>query len=185
MVVVSETFQLTSKSRLGYSVPEVEDFLRRARLEYDSEPIEPTVTARSIRMQAFSMVKGGYSPTMVDSALARLEDIFAERERLTVRKAAGDTTWYAEARAGALEVLGRLSRDRKSKFTRVSILRRGYDVKQVDDFAEYLATFFKDGSPVSPDEVRRVVFRQRYRGYSEAQVDLVLDAAVDVMLAVR
>jgi DivIVA domain-containing protein len=38
---------------------------------------------------------------------------------------------------------------------------------------------------VSVDDVRQVAFGSRTRGYSEAQVDLVLDAVVDVMLAVR
>jgi DivIVA domain-containing protein len=33
--------------------------------------------------------------------------------------------------------------------------------------------------------VRTVAFRSRLRGYREWQVDLLLDAVVDVMLAVR
>jgi DivIVA domain-containing protein len=33
--------------------------------------------------------------------------------------------------------------------------------------------------------VRTVVFRGKKRGYTETQVDLLLDAVIDVMLAVR
>ena len=38
---------------------------------------------------------------------------------------------------------------------------------------------------MSIDEVRTVAFRPRRGGYREAQVDMLLDTVVDVMLAVR
>ena len=39
--------------------------------------------------------------------------------------------------------------------------------------------------PLSPDEVRKSTFRVVRGGYQEQQVDAMLDAAVEVMLAVR
>ena len=50
-----------------------------------------------------------------------------------------------------------------------------------DKLARYLA----DGEPVSVEQVRSVAFRMQRGGYREAQVDAVLDAVVEVMLAVR
>jgi len=38
---------------------------------------------------------------------------------------------------------------------------------------------------MSVEEVRTVAFRSSKRGYSEAQVDLLLDTVVTVMLAVK
>ena len=55
----------------------------------------------------------------------------------------------------------------------------------VDAFAEQLTSYFQDGKPMSVDDVRTVAFRTRRGGYNEAQVDLLLDAVVGVMLAVR
>ena len=62
---------------------------------------------------------------------------------------------------------------------------RGYHVREVDVFAGKLTRYFSDGWPISIDDVRTVVFKTQRGGYREAQVDLVLDAVVDVMLAVR
>jgi DivIVA domain-containing protein len=55
----------------------------------------------------------------------------------------------------------------------------------VDAFATRLTNYFQDGRPMSLDEVRTVAFRSKKGGYREAQVDLLLDAVVNVMLAVR
>jgi DivIVA domain-containing protein len=57
-------------------------------------------------------------------------------------------------------------------------LRRGYKVDEVDSFLDRVeATLAGDptGAPVSAQEVHDVVFRVRYGGYDEWQVDLHLD----------
>ena len=45
-----------------------------------------------------------------------------------------------------------------------------------------LASF---SQPMSVEDVRTVAFRPKKGGYREAQVDLLLDSVVNVMLAVR
>ena len=67
----------------------------------------------------------------------------------------------------------------------VEALALGYRVRDVDRFADKLTRYFRDGWPISIDDVRTVVFTTQRGGYRESQVDLVLDAVVDVMLAVR
>ena len=183
---MSTTFPRTRKSRRGYSVDQVEDFLEDARRAYSAEPHEPAVVnATNIRQMAFALEKGGYSPVHVDAALERLEDAFATRERERAIQERGDEAWYAEARTIAKEILDRLARPVGHRFDRGSFLSNGYHCKDVDAFARRLVNYFQDGKPMSIDEVRMVAFRPKKGGYREAQVDLLLDAVVNVMLAVR
>ncbi|HWR85880.1 MAG TPA: DivIVA domain-containing protein [Rhodoglobus sp.] len=172
--------------KLGYDIAQVEDFLEEARRAYMADPRQPGVLdAASIRSMAFAMQRGGYSTNHVDAALERLEDAFAQRERERFLAESGDAAWYAKARASAQVVLDRLSRPEGQRFTRTNLFTEGYDVKEVDAFADRLVAYFQQGKAMTIDQVRTVAFRSRKRGYSEAQVDAVLDAVVDIMLAVR
>jgi len=184
---VSTTFPRIRKSRRGYNVDQVEDFLEDARRAYSSEiPGPSVVTSESIRTTAFAMQKGGYSTTHVDAALERLEDAFASRERdRAFAPPGGDAEWYSNARGTAQEILDRLARPEGNRFSRVSFLTRAYNVKQVDAFADRLVDYFQHGKPMSIDEVRLAAFTATRRGYTEQQVDLLLDNVIDVMLAVR
>jgi DivIVA domain-containing protein len=183
---VSSTFPRVRTSRRGYSVDEVEDFLEDARRAYADESGMSAVTSETIRTTAFSMQKGGYSASHVDAALERLEDAFATRERYRVfARSGGDAEWYGKARGTAQVILDRLARPEGARFSRVGPLTRAYNVKQVDAFADRLVDYFQHGKPMSVDEVRTVAFASTRRGYNEAQVDLLLDSVVSVMLAVR
>ena len=81
-------------------------------------------------------------------------------------------------------MLDRLTRPKRHRFRRVGLLRYGYRIDEVDLVTDKIARFLEDGEPVTVDQVRSVAFRMQRRGYSEAQVDAVLDAVVEVMLAV-
>lgn len=184
---VDSTFPRARKPQPGYNTAQVEAFLKVARRAYDGrpDPDDPPMTAERIRLTAFAMQKGGYSTAHVDAALERLEDAFAAKERQIAARLRGDEAWLSEARATAQVVSNRLARPAMQRFDRVSPLVLGYHVKEVDKFAERLSRYFADGWPISVDDVRTVTFRAQRGGYREAQVDLVLDAVVDVMLAVR
>jgi len=183
---VSNTFPRSRKSKQGYNVDQVEDFLEEARAAYTADRgAQSVLNAASIRKMAFAMQKGGYSPSHVDAALERLEDAFAARERERAFAEAGDAAWYAQARSSAQVILDRLARDEGARFSRVGPFTTGYKPKDVDAFADRLVNYFQHGKPMSVEQVRTVVFRGSKRGYREAQVDLLLDAVIDVMLAVR
>jgi DivIVA domain-containing protein len=64
-------------------------------------------------------------------------------------------------------------------------LRFGYRTDEVDLVADRLVEYFETGRPITVDQVRAVAFRMQRRGYQEEQVDALLDAVIDVMLAVR
>jgi DivIVA domain-containing protein len=183
---VSTTFPRTRKSRRGYNIDQVEDFLEEARRAYTSDKATPAVVnAQNIRTTAFAMQKGGYSPTHVDAALERLEDAFASRERERAVDETGDEAWFTRARSIAQEILDRLSRPARHRFDRMSFLSNSYNRKDVDEFGDRLAQYFQNGKSLTVEEVRTVAFRPQKGGYREAQVDLLLDTVVDVMLAVR
>lgn len=183
---MSTTFPRSRKSRLGYNVDQVEDFLEEARRAYTADRgVLTVVNSEAIRQMAFAMQKGGYSTNHVDAALERLEDAFASRERERAVADAGDAAWFAKARTAAQAILDRLARDKGRRFSRVGFLTTGYDPKDVDVFADRLMGYFQSGKPMSVDQVRTIVFRRKKGGYNESQVDLLLDSVIDVMLAVR
>ncbi|WP_165067601.1 DivIVA domain-containing protein [Marisediminicola senii] len=183
---MSTTFPRTRRPRLGYRVEQVEDFLEEARRAYDAGAVgDGVITSQTIRHTAFELIKGGYETDTVDAALERLEDAFALRERERALKQRGDDAYYADARVRAQEILDRLARPAGERFTRAGRLTAGYHVGDVDAFADLLVAYFRDGVPLTITEVRTAAFRSRRGGYSEPQVDLVIDAVIDVMLAVR
>jgi DivIVA domain-containing protein len=195
MNAVSTTFPRTGKKMLGYKIEQVDDFLESTRRAYDQDAYGPGandtgdggvhLTARQIRHTAFVMQKGGYSPQHVDAALERLEDAFAARERERAAATVGRKAWLDEARTTAQVIVDRLSRPAGHRFDRTSVLNVGYSRADVDRFTNKLVKHFKDGFPMTVDDVRTVVFRPQRGGYREAQVDVLMDAVVDVMLAVR
>jgi len=170
---------------LGYNLKQVEEFLDSTRQAYDAAEETDPLTAADIRHTAFAMQKGGYSPTHVDAAMERLEDAFAARERERATSDAGPEAWLDEARQTAQVLINRLGRPDGHRFSRTSFLSTGYNRSEVDRLATKLVSYFQDGRQVTVDDVRTAVFRPQRRGYREAQVDLVLDSVVDVMLAVR
>lgn len=182
---VTTTFPRTGKKTLGYSTPQVDEFLAVARKAYDGGDDSAVLTAEDIRHTAFSMHKGGYSPAHVDAALERLEDAFATRDRDRAAQTQGSEAWLAEVHDLAQVLVNRLSRRDGHRFHRVSILSVGYNRADVDRFSQRLVRYFEDGFPMTVDDVRCAVFRPQRGGYREAQVDVVLDGVVDVILAVR
>jgi DivIVA domain-containing protein len=178
-------FPETSGRTKGYEKRAVDAFLRRAKAAFDN-PDDPdtALTSADVRHVAFPLVKHGYVIASVDAALGRIEDAFAARERTTAVAASGATAWVGHTRELAQEVLDRLSRPRKERFDRVSALRYGYRVDEVDLVADKLSKYLATGKSVTVEQVRSVAFRMQRGGYKETQVDAVLDAVVEVMLAV-
>lgn len=164
----------------GYDVDEVEDFLQEARRAYSGSAVDSAVNAASIRRIAFSMRRGGYSASHVDAALERLEDAFATRER-EFSTQTGDE----DPRLIAQEIVNRLARPRRHRFDRAAFMVDGYRRTDVDAFVDRIFDHLVNGAPLETSEVRTVAFRPQRGGYREAQVDLLLDAVIDVMLAVR
>lgn len=178
----SITFPETHGSVKGYDRPAVDEFLRRAREAFEDDAA--TLTSSDVRRVAFPLVRHGYAIAAVDAALGRIEDAFAARERESAVTSGGVHAWVGQTRETAQVVLDRLSRPRGRRFDRVGALTYGYRIDEVDLVADKLSRYLETGDSVTVEQVRSVAFRMQRGGYREAQVDAVLDAVIEVMLAV-
>jgi len=179
----SSSFPVVRGRRLGYDPTEVDRFVALARSEFEHRSGD--LRAEDIRRTAFAMRRGGYATPAVDAALERLEDAFAQRERDAAVRGGGERAYFAGTRQLAKEIIARLERPDGERFERVGFSRLGYSVHDVDVFAHEARSYFEDGSHVPVERVRSIAFRAKRGGYSEAQVDLVIDGLIETMLAVR
>ncbi len=179
-------FPLAGKGQLGYQIEQVDQFLDRARQTYDQDQAaSDPVTSAEIRHVAFPLKRKGYSARFVDAAMDRLEEVFYERERRTRMAEIGEDAWWAEVGQLLREVRGRLDRPRGKRFHVRGIFASGYRRSQVDAFLDRISALFAGEDQLSTAEVRGVVFHSQWRGYSEDQVDALLDAVIELLLATR
>lgn len=177
-------FPVTRGRAKGYDRAAVDSFLSRARDAFES-PGYPSMTSGHVRAAAFPLTRRGYEITSVDAALTRIEDAFARRERDAAIARVGTDVWIARTRRDAQTVLDRLQRAPRRRFERTGALRYGYRVNEVDFVMDKLARYLETGTGATIEQVRGVAFRMQRGGYREVQVDAVLDAVVEIMLAVE
>lgn len=176
-------FPLTTGRQRGYHRAAVDSFLDSARAAFEESRAD--FGADDVRAASFPLVRGGYVIADVDAALARVEDAFAQRARERAINSVGVDAWVAQAREDAQQVLDHLSRPRRKRFARTTILTFGYRVDEVDHVGDRIAAFLRDGEPLDVEQVRGAAFRMQRGGYREEQVDALLDATVEVILSVR
>jgi len=181
---VTIEFARAEKGMSGYDPDAVNEFLEHARRVF--EGLEEGLTSSDIRSKVFPLVsKEGFATKAVDEALWRLEEAFADKERLVLTQQGGEEAFYRDVRERAQEVLDRTARPEKEKFRTVSLLRPGYHPGDVDEMCGHIVRYFQQERELSVTTVRTATFRTMLGGYDEAQVDAVLDETVSVMLAVR
>jgi DivIVA domain-containing protein len=176
-------FALTFGREKGYHRAAVDAFLASARRAFETGADE--LGADDVRAASFPLVKGGYVVADVDAALGRVEDAFAARERERVVRSQGAEVWVEQARADAQTILDHLARPRRRRFARTGVLTFGYRIDEVDHVSTRIVRYLRDGDPLSAEQLRSAAFRMQRGGYREEQVDALLDATVDVILAVR
>lgn len=176
-------FRVADGRRQGYHRAAVDTFLAAARNSFEDDTDE--LSAADVRVASFPLVKDGYEISEVDAALGRVEDALAARQRERAVKGVGAEEWVAHARSEAQIVLDHLARSRRHKFSRTGLLTFGYRIDEVDHVAARIVRYLRDGDELSVEQLRSAAFRMQRGGYREEQVDALLDATIDVMLAVR
>ena len=176
-------FAVTSGRERGYHRSAVDTFLASARRAFEAGGDE--LTAEDVRTASFPLVKEGYVVADVDAALARVEDAFAARERERSVRALGAGAWVERAREDAQVILDHLARPRRHRFARTGLLTFGYRIDEVDHVMSRVVRYLRDGEALTAEQLRSAAFRMQRGGYREEQVDALLDATIDVILAVR
>lgn len=177
-------FSLLSSEEQGYNRDEVDEFMSRARVAYDSGEGMPLA---EIRDASFSMSSGGYDPAEVDAALDRLEDAFAGAERDRYIEEHGEDAWYELLDERAEPLRGRLERSDGRRFREPAHSSAlGYRKEQIDELCRQLEQYLDGENPMSVDEIRTITFAGAHgsSGYDEAQVDAFLDKMTEIMASV-
>lgn len=185
---IPASFDRVQRGQYGYNAKQVDQFLDRARVSFEA----PSTAARpvksaDVRSVAFDPVKGGYAAAAVDAALDRLEDALARRERDELVQASGEEAWLREIGRLAGVLRGRLHRPDGQRFRKPAKPKaRSYNTADVDKLCHELIGYLEEDTPLSVDNVRRVVFRPAVGrdGYEESQVDAFLDRVVELMAAI-
>lgn len=178
-----KSFPHAAKTTSGYDPEAVDAFLIEARVAYEADSPTARVNSTVVRETSFPMKRGGYVIEQVDNALERLEVAMAERERERAIETEGWEAYTKRLLESSTQVLVRLNRQARKRFRRANFLTVGYKVSDVDAFAARVVGYLEAGAPLTSDDVRNVVFRAQRGGYDERQVDAVLDAVIEAILA--
>ena len=165
---------------MGYNPEQVDALLDLAKRQYE-KPEEVLLRASDLRGLRLDLVSGGYAVAQVDAALDNLEDHFIQSEVSAFRQRYGE----AELNKRYLELqqalIPRLRRSGGRRFTKVSILARGYEKKKVDELCDQLLAHFNGGPRIRVSKVRRAQFSATRSGYSMPQVDSFLDRVIEAL----
>lgn len=166
--------------RYGYNIEQVEKFMQLAKRQY-LDPSDQIFSVSSIRETRFDLEKNGYLIAAVDSAIEKLEDVFAERELDRRLANLGVNAFIQELDELKELINSRLNRRAGKKFSRRRWPNQGYSKKQVDALCSRLATHLGGTLPLSAKDVRLSVFKTKRGGYAEHQVDAFIDKFVELL----
>jgi DivIVA domain-containing protein len=169
----------TVKGR-GYEPSQVDALMDLARRQYEN-PNQILLRASDLRGLRLDIVIGGYAVSQVDAALDNLEDHFIKMEVEAFRSRFGDDELKKRYQELTDSLVPRLKREKGQRFTKVSLLAKGYDKKAVDELMDRLLNHFTEGNAVKVKDVRRVQFAATRAGYSMPQVDSFLDRAIEAL----
>ena len=177
---MSYAFSRAGKRKLGYKISQVDEFLKLAREQY-TDTSKALITALDVRTARFELEKNGYSISVVDAALEKLEDVFAAKEFSQELLDVGSEE-YSQGLAELKElILARCGRARRRKFDRRMWPNRGYSSKQVDRFCSQLGKSLETEAGLTVKEVRSATFKSKRGGYAEYQVDAFLEKVVETL----
>ena len=177
---MSYSFVLSGKRKLGYNISQVDEFLDLAKQQYNN-PSRELVSSLDVRTIRFKLVKNGYSISVVDSALEKLEDTFAASEFTKDIMNQGYFEFCEDQDNLRKELVARCNRAKHKKFSTRKFPNKGYSIKQVDKLCSQLGKSLEDKADFSVREVRLTTFKSKRGGYAEYQVDAFLEKVVEVL----
>lgn len=175
-----ETPGFSKVQGMGYNPEQVDSLLDLAKRQFES-PDQILLRASDLRGLRIDLVSGGYAIAQVDAALDNLEDHFIRAEIAAFRERFGQQELAKRFEELQQVLLPRLRRESGKRFTKVSVLARGYDRKKVDAMCDQLIVHFNGGAKIKVSQVRRAQFSATRSGYSMPQVDSFLDKVIEAL----
>jgi DivIVA domain-containing protein len=176
-------FPRTSRWRRGYHRRQVDEFL--GKVELSLQGTLPPMAAADIRRAGFELVRHGYAVASVDSHLDDLEE-----RVLVVEGATSGRRGRTDPESDVQFLRDQLGQSYMRRFPRSRMLRRGYDLDEVDAFVDRVLARFEavndsEAKQLTVEEVRKTGFKPRRGGYAEDSVDEMLDRVVELLLVQR
>jgi DivIVA domain-containing protein len=179
-------FPRASRWRRGYHCRQVDAFLTNVEvsLQGDYAPM----AAADIRRVGFELVRHGYAVAAVDARLDELEE-----RVLLVESATSGRRARSDPDTDVQFLCDQLNEPYMRRFPRSGMLRRGYDLDEVDGLVDRVLARFNGSSHTGQDpngeltveDVRTAGFKPRRGGYAEEVVDEMLDRVVELLLVQR
>lgn len=158
-----------------------------ARAEVSLQGDYAPMAAADIRRAGFELVRHGYAVAPVD---ARLDDL--EERVLLVEAATSGRRARSDPDTDGTDVQflrDQLNEPYMRRFPRSGILRRGYDLDDVDGLVDRVLARFNgvnnSDEVLTVEDVRTAGFKPRRGGYAEEAVDEMLDRVVELLLVQR
>jgi DivIVA domain-containing protein len=177
---VTNAFNRSGKRKLGYNITQVDEFLQLAREQY-ADSSKSLLTAEEVRTTRFEVQRNGYSISVVDAALEKLEDVFAANEYGKELLKVGYSDFTDDLADVKSLVLARCSRKNRRKFARRVWPNKGYSTKQVDKLCSQLGKSLESKTELTVKELRTATFKSKRGGYAEYQVDAFLEKVVEAL----
>jgi DivIVA domain-containing protein len=184
--VTHKRFPRASRWRRGYHCRQVDAFLARVAVSLQGE--FPPMSAADIRRVGFELVRHGYVVEAVDAHLDELEE-----HVLLAEAATSGRRGRSDPDTDAKFLRDQLNHPYMRRFPRSGVLRRGYDLDDVDSLVDRVLARFNGVGNASPDligeltveDVRTAGFKPRRGGYAVEAVDEMLDRVVELLLVQR
>jgi DivIVA domain-containing protein len=177
---MSNNFPTAGDKELGYEPGQVDAVINQARVQF-AEPTSNIIDAKKLRTAQFDLVAGGYQIEVVDAALDRLDDAFAQREKQRLTSTFNTVEAFDEVDKIRKLIKGRVRRPNGKKLARSGLFAKGYSVKQVDQFLGLVGLRLSGKAELSIAELRNVTFKPKWGGYVENQVDALIDKTVEYL----
>jgi DivIVA domain-containing protein len=155
-----------------------------SRVEVSLQGDYAPMAAADIRRAGFELVRHGYAVAAVDARLDELEE-----RVLLVEAATSGRRVRSDPDTDVQFLLDQLNEPYMRRFPRSGILRRGYDLDDVDGLVDRVLARFNGvnntDQELTVEDVRTAGFKPRRGGYAEEAVDEMLDRVVELLLVQR
>ncbi|MEY4989947.1 MAG: hypothetical protein RIS08_173 [Actinomycetota bacterium] len=167
-------FPRTKPKVLGYDPQQVDVLFARLHRQYENPDLK-LVDSSVVNVAKFDLVLGGYQIPAIDSALAKLVEIFLEREIAGQVRSGKREKIAKELASNIKEIKSVLENGPKKVF---SIEKQGFRKRDVIALVKRIE--IKRGALSAPDslELRTIGFRRSRKGFDRAEVDAFLNLVI-------